>query len=95
MAFRLNTDGGGWLYQKFDTEEDFKYIVDNCGKLVSSYVGNSAYRLQITKTKDFGIDYYLPSLMREFDLQLPAGNSYGLQEQIKSSFIKAYENQTD
>lgn len=55
------------------------------------YMSKDGFHLK--KTKEHPLETILPSVMREWDMQLPNGKSYGLQDYIKDSLTKVYNNE--
>lgn len=80
---------GQWFFQKFDTKQDLDVIVAIFGSKIDMYSHNTSYGLHLQKTNsDYDFGKCVESAMREFNMMLPNGKSYGLQEQIKVSLTK-------
>ena len=85
-----NYRSGTWFFQKFDDESQVKLIENLIGAKVERYANAETYGLHLQKTKELPLEKVLPSIMREWDMPLPQGRSYGLQEQIKQSITRVY-----
>lgn len=91
-GFTANYRVGTWFFQKFDDKNAIDKIIDIAGEKIKYYIDGLAYKLQIKKTTEYPLDIVLPSLMREWDMQLPDGKRYGLQNEIKYAIEKIYNN---
>lgn len=85
-----NYRSGTWFFQKFDDENQLKLIEQIVGVKIGGYKYAMGYGLHLQKTKELPLEKVLPSVMREWDMPLPNGRSYGLQEQIKQSLTRVY-----
>lgn len=85
-----NYRSGTWFFQKFDDDNQLKLIEQIVGVKIGGYKYAMGYGLHLQKTKELPLEKVLPSIMREFDMPLPQGRSYGLQEQIKQSITRVY-----
>lgn len=83
---------GNWFFQKFDNEEEIKYIAERIGELRQLKIDNS-YRMQITKRHEIPEAEAIPSLRREWDMKLPDGMSYGLGDVIETNYKKAIQRE--
>lgn len=95
MGFSANFRNGAWFFQKFDNEEEFiklKAAITDKPPL-NKYQYPGGYGFHLKKTKELPLETILPSVMREWDMQLPNGKSYGLQDYIKESLTKVYNNE--
>ena len=81
---------GAWFFQKFHDKQRREEILNilGDGKIFCLYDRNSSFQIVATKKDDEDNGTYIKALQFEWNLQLPNGQKYGLQNEIR----EAYEN---
>ncbi len=79
---------GGWQYQKFHSKKEVEKIGSILGEFALINAGAGGFYIHAQKKQESKTEDYIKALRFEFDMPLPNGKRYGLQEEI----TKAYEN---
>lgn len=77
---------GEWFYQKFHTKEDIEKIGQTIGGDYEVHFNSQAFELIATKEERVDKDTTIHALEFEFNLPLPNGRRYGLQNEIRQSY---------
>lgn len=85
---------GEWFYQHCHNEQQRQELLDIIGegKINILHDRKSSFQIVAQKTKPILVDDALDALMAEFDMPLPNGKSYGLQNKIKEAYLYAISN---
>lgn len=89
--FTANFRDGAWFYQHFHDREYIERIAKQIGiNWEIRYVKNRGSFFAIDAKKDpMPVDVALEALSHEFNMMLPNGKSYGLQDEIKEAYLYA------
>lgn len=97
-VYYLDKDGftgvyreGNFYFQKFHSEQAREDLLKRLGdgKVFIHHDRKSSFQLMATKTRDLPVEDALAALRFEFNLPLPKGFRYGLQDEIESAYRKA------
>lgn len=85
---------GEWFYQKFHDEKQRKALLNIIGKGKIQVLSSkrSSFQIMAYNTNQISVKDALKALMAEFNMPLPNGRSYGLQEKIKEAYLYAISN---
>lgn len=85
---------GEWFYQHYHNAEQRQNVLNRIGEGECHVLHNrkAAFQIVARKTKPISTDDALNALMAEFNMPLPNGRSYGLQEKIKEAYLYAISN---
>lgn len=79
---------GRWFYQKFHSEEQRTAVLNRLGEgEIFDAKNSSHFHICVTKTNESDIKEYIEALKFEWDMILPNGKRYGLQDEIENAYV--------